>query len=782
MAKKTTALLTIPFLPLRGTLVFPHMVLHVDVGRGKSVAAINEAMLSDQRIFLVMQKDLENEDPELRDLYKAGTIARVKQVLHLPGNNMRVLIEGESRATLKAILDDDSVWRAVIRQIPPFTKEEDSPELQSLRRLAKESLDGFAEAGNRLSEELIKTFKRIDDPHELVDVIAANMIPQVEERYALLALEKAADRLEQLCVYLAREVRNANIDRVVQQRIRMQVDKSQRDYYLREQLKAIQEELGEGDIDDVEEMRQKLAGIPLNEEARERADKELDKLSRMMAGSPESTVSENYLDWLAELPWGKYTKDQLSIKRARRILDQDHYGMEPVKERIVEYLAVLAMRSAKDPSVTPKGPILCFVGPPGVGKTSIVQAIAKAMGREFVKLSLGGVRDEAEIYGHRRTYIGAIPGHIISGIKRAGTMNPVFLFDEIDKMGNDYRGDPASAMLEVLDPAQNATFRDHYLDVPFDLSRVLFITTANTRESIPAPLLDRMEVIEVSSYTEEEKLQIARKHLLRQQIAENGMEKNSVTMTTAAIRQAIEGYTREAGVRTLARTLAKAVRKAVVSMLETGDKKLAITASNLETFLGPPRFLRDKPEQTPLVGVVNGLAYTEVGGEMLKVECAVMPGTGKLSLTGHLGDVMKESGQAALSWVRAHAASYGIDEDFHKHQDIHIHVPEGAVPKDGPSAGVTMTVALISALSARRVRQDIAMTGEITLGGRVLPIGGIKEKLLAAYRAKIRRLALPKENRKDVQELPEYIQEAFEIHYVSAASEVIGLALEAKEG
>ncbi len=782
MAKKTTALLTIPFLPLRGTLVFPHMVLHVDVGRGKSVAAINEAMLSDQRIFLVMQKDLENEDPELRDLYKAGTIARVKQVLHLPGNNMRVLIEGESRATLKAILDDDSVWRAVIRQIPSFTKEEDSPELQSLRRLAKESLDGFAEAGNRLSEELIKTFKRIDDPHELVDVIAANLIPQVEERYALLALEKAADRLEQLCVYLAREVRNANIDRVVQQRIRMQVDKSQRDYYLREQLKAIQEELGEGDIDDVEEMRQKLAGIPLNEEARERADKELDKLSRMMAGSPESTVSENYLDWLAELPWGKYTKDQLSIKRARRILDQDHYGMEPVKERIVEYLAVLAMRSAKDPSVTPKGPILCFVGPPGVGKTSIVQAIAKAMGREFVKLSLGGVRDEAEIYGHRRTYIGAIPGHIISGIKRAGTMNPVFLFDEIDKMGNDYRGDPASAMLEVLDPAQNATFRDHYLDVPFDLSRVLFITTANTRESIPAPLLDRMEVIEVSSYTEEEKLQIARKHLLRQQIAENGLEKNSVTMTTAAIRQAIEGYTREAGVRTLARTLAKAVRKAVVSMLETGDKKLAITVSNLETFLGPPRFLRDKPEQTPLVGVVNGLAYTEVGGEMLKVECAVMPGTGKLSLTGHLGDVMKESGQAALSWVRAHAASYGIDEDFHKNQDIHIHVPEGAVPKDGPSAGVTMTVALISALSARRVRQDIAMTGEITLGGRVLPIGGIKEKLLAAYRAKIRRLALPKENRKDVQELPEYIQEAFEIHYVSAASEVIGLALEAKEG
>ncbi|MGI6695974.1 MAG: endopeptidase La [Christensenellales bacterium] len=781
MPKKSVTLLTIPFLPLRGTLVFPHMVLHVDVGRDKSVAAIDRAMADDQRIFLVMQKDIETEEPQLRDLYKAGTIARVKQVLHLPGNHMRVLIEGEERAALKGVLNDSGVWMAAVRVMPPFDKAEDTLELQALKRLAKESLDGFAEAGNRLSEELIKTFKRIEDPHELVDVIAANLIPQLEERYALLALEKPADRLEQLCVYLAREVRNANIDRVVQQRIRMQVDKSQRDYYLREQMKAIQEELGEGDYDDVEEMREKLKDIPLNEEAREKADKELDKLSRMMAGSPESTVSENYLDWLAELPWGKYTKDQLSLKRARRILDQDHYGMEKVKERIIEFLAVLTMRQAQDASVAPKGPILCFVGPPGVGKTSIVQAIAKAMGRKFVKMSLGGVRDEAEIYGHRRTYIGAIPGHIITGIKRAGTMNPVFLFDEIDKMGNDYRGDPASAMLEVLDPAQNATFRDHYLDVPFDLSRVLFITTANTREAIPAPLLDRMEVIEVSSYTEEEKLQIAKRHLLRQQIAENGLAKGSVTMNQAAIRLAIEGYTREAGVRALARTLAKVVRKAAVEMLETGKEKLSITSGNLEKYLGPPRFLRDKPEQAPLVGVVNGLAYTEVGGEMLKVECAVMPGTGKLLLTGHLGDVMKESGQAGLSWVRAHGDKYGIDPDFHKQQDIHIHVPEGAVPKDGPSAGVTMAVALVSALSARKVCQDIAMTGEITLGGRVLPIGGVKEKLLAAYRAKIKRLALPKENRKDVTELPEYIRDAFEIHYVANVAEVIDLVLKDAE-
>ena len=780
MPSKSIALLTIPFLPLRGTLVFPHMVLHIDVGRGKSVAAINQAMMGDQRIFLVMQKDIENEEPALNDLYRAGTIARVKQVLHLPGNNMRVLIEGEERAILKAVHEDKETWVATVRTMPPFDKSQDNPELQALIRLAKESLDGFAEAGNRLSEDLIKSIKRIEDPQELVDVIAANLIPQVEERYALLSLEKPADRLEQLCVYLAREVRNANVDRIVQQRIRMQVDKSQREYYLREQLKAIQEELGEGDFDDVEEMREQLKKIPLNEEAREKADKELEKLSRMMAGSPESTVSENYLDWLAELPWGKYTKDQLSLKRARRILEQDHYGMDPVKERIIEYLAVMSMRREADATVVPKGPILCFVGPPGVGKTSIVQAIAKAMGRKFVKMSLGGVRDEAEIYGHRRTYIGAIPGHIISGIKRAGTMNPVFLFDEIDKMGNDYRGDPASAMLEVLDPAQNAAFRDHYLDVPFDLSRVLFITTANTRESIPPPLLDRMEVIEVASYTEEEKLQIAKRHLLRQQVAENGLAKNSVTMTQAAIRKAIEGYTREAGVRSLSRTLAKAVRKAAVEMLETGEKKLPITADNLEKYLGSPRFLRDKPEQQPLLGVVNGLAYTEEGGEMLKVECEVLPGSGKLALTGHLGDVMKESGQAALSWVRAHAADYAIDADFHKDRDIHIHVPEGAVPKDGPSAGVTMTVALVSALSGRKASQDIAMTGEITLGGRVLPIGGIMEKLLAAYRGKMKRLALPRENHKDVAELPGYIQEAFEIYYVGAVGEVIAMTLEDK--
>ncbi len=777
MPKGGPSIITMPFLPLRGTLVFPHTVLHIDVGRGRSVAAVNAAMALDQRLFLITQKNEEKEEPELADLYQAGTIARVKQVLHLPGNNLRVLIEGEDRALIQKIQKDDEAWIAQIRLIPPQPHAEEDPEVQALIRMAKESLDSYAEIGSRVSEDLIRAIKKISDPDELVDVIAANLLTNQAERHELLAGLKTKDRLEQLCVLLTREIRNANIDRVVQLRIRMQVDKSQREYYLREQMKAIQDELGEGDEDDVEEMRRKLAAIPLNPEAREKADKELDKLARMMAGSPESTVSENYLDWLAELPWGKYSRDQLSLARARKILDEDHFGMEKVKERIIEYLAILAMRRIREENVVPKGPILCFVGPPGVGKTSIVQAIARSLDRKFVKLSLGGVRDEAEIYGHRRTYIGAIPGHIISGIKRAGTMNPVFLFDEIDKMSSDYRGDPASAMLEVLDSEQNAAFRDHYLDVPFDLSRVLFVTTANTRETIPPALLDRMEVIEVSSYTEEEKLQIAKKHLLRRQVRENGLPAGSVRMTDGAIRIAIEGYTREAGVRTLTRTLAKVVRKAAVEMLDKGSKSVTVRADAVENYLGPPRFLREQPEKEPLVGVVNGLAYTEVGGEMLKVECAVMSGTGKLSLTGHLGDVMKESGQAALSWVRARSAYYSLPEDFHQKQDIHIHVPEGAVPKDGPSAGVTMTVALVSALSGRKVRQDLAMTGEITLGGRVLPIGGVKEKMLAAYRARIRELVLPMENKKDVTELPEYIREAFTIHYVLTADEVISLAL-----
>lgn len=768
----------INFLPLRGTMVFPHTVMHIDVARPKSIASVYAAMEDDQRIFLVTQNNDEIDDPGLKDLFKAGTIARITQVLlHQPGSGLRVLIEGENRARLLDVENDEERWIATVAPLVSTARQEDEEIIKALIRLVKETLDGFSEAGNRVSEDLIRSIKRIANPDEMVDVIAANLINDQNERQQLLAADSLKERLESVCEFLAREVRNANIDRIVQMRIRVQVERSQREFYLREQMKAIQDELGEGDDDDVEVMRKKLAQIPLNEEAREKANKELDRLSRMMPGSPESTVSENYLEWLMELPWGKYSKDQLSLPHARRILDKDHYGMEKVKERIIEYLAILAMRHKEEGKVVPKGPILCFVGPPGVGKTSIVRAIASAMGREFVKLSLGGVRDEAEIYGHRRTYIGSIPGHIISGIKRAGTMNPVFLFDEIDKMSSDYRGDPASAMLEVLDSEQNFAFRDHYLDVPFDLSRVLFITTANTRDTIPPALADRMEMIEVSSYTEEEKLQIAKKHLLRRQVAENGLKPGSVKMGASAIRAVIENYTREAGVRSLTRALAKVVRKAAVYLLDTGKQTVTIKPDMVEEFLGPPRFLREQPDKAPLQGVVIGLAYTEVGGELLKVECAVMPGSGKLSLTGHLGDVMKESGQAALSWVRANSSLYNLPQDFHNKMDIHVHVPEGAVPKDGPSAGITMTVAMVSALSGRKVRQDLAMTGEITLGGRVLAIGGVKEKLLAAYRAGIKTLALPVENKKDVSELPGYIRDFFDIHYVADAHAVLNLAL-----
>ena len=527
----------------------------------------------------------------------------------------------------------------------------------------------------------------------------------------------------------------------------------------------------------MEDLRKKLSETPLNDEAREKAEKELDRLSRMAPGTPEIGVSRTYVEWILDLPWGKTTTDNLDLKRARRILDEDHYAMEQVKERVIEYLAVRRMKEMNTQDGAMKGPILCFVGPPGVGKTSIVKGIARAVGRKFVQMSLGGVRDEAEIRGHRRTYVGAIPGRIIAGIKQAGTMNPVFLFDEIDKMSHDFRGDPASAMLEVLDGEQNNAFRDHYLELPFDLSRVMFITTANTMDTIPAPLLDRMEVIEVPSYTEEEKLHIAKKHLLAKQIRDHGLPPRSVKVSDAAMRRIIEGYTREAGVRTLDRTIARVVRKAAVEMLDEEKDAVSVTPPVVEKYLGAPRFLREAPEKEPRVGVVNGLAYTTVGGETLAVECATMQGTGQIKLTGQLGDVMKESAMAALSWVRAHADTFQLDPEFHKNLDIHIHVPEGAVPKDGPSAGVTMATALVSALTGRKVRQDVAMTGEITLRGRVLPIGGVKEKLLAAYRAGITTIILPKENKKDLENVPAHVLSQFRIVTAESIEDVLAVAL-----
>ena len=773
--KKVKQMLRLPLIPLRGLMVFPHMVLHFDVGRAKSTAALEKAMVEDQKVFLVAQRDGNVEDPGLEDLCRVGTVALVKQVLNLPGDAIRVLVEGESRAMIQSVIQEEPCWIADVTV--PSQELPDSPEVQALVRTTHELFDEYARASMRVSGETLSSVGDVDRPDQLADIIAANVLTRVEDRQAILEEIDVEKRLETLCVILVRETELVGIEKQVQNRLKKQIDKNQKDYYLREQIKAIQEELGDKDATDVEDLRKRLDETPLNDEAREKAERELDRLSRMAPGTPEIGISRTYVEWILDLPWGKTTPDNLDLRRARRILDEDHYAMEKVKERVIEYLAVRRMKEMNTQDGSMRGPILCFVGPPGVGKTSIVKGIARAVGRKFVQMSLGGVRDEAEIRGHRRTYVGAIPGRIIAGMKQAGTMNPVFLFDEIDKMSHDFRGDPASAMLEVLDGEQNMAFRDHYLELPFDLSKVMFITTANTMDTIPGPLLDRMEIIEVPSYTEEEKLQIAKKHLLPKQIKEHGLPPKSVRISDAAMKHLIEGYTREAGVRTLSRTIARVVRKAAVEMLDEEKEQVSVNPAGVEKYLGAPRFLRDLPEKAPQVGVVNGLAYTTVGGETLAVECSVMPGSGQVQLTGQLGDVMKESAQAARSWVRAHAAEYGIDPEFYKTQDIHIHVPEGAVPKDGPSAGVTMATALVSALSGRKVRQDVAMTGEITLRGRVLPIGGVKEKLLAAYRAGLKVILLPKENQKDLEDVPAHVLSQFQIHLTEKIEDVLKVAL-----
>lgn len=768
-AKKTTAITT-PILALRGLMVFPHMVLHFDVGRDKSVAALEQAMMENQEIFLVAQRDADVEEPGVEQLCRVGTIARIKQVLNLPGDTLRVLVEGLRRATLLTITQEEPYLLGSVVPEADRTGEE-TVEMQALVRTTQDFFASYAAASQRVSAETVSSVREVEAPDQLADVIAANVLVHLEDRQAILEELDVQTRLEKLCAILARETELAGVEKQVQARIKKQIEKNQKDYYLREQIKAIQTELGDKEATDVEDLRDRAERTPMNDEAREKVMKELERIARMAPGTPEVGVSRTWVEWILDLPWGSSTTDNLDLRRARKVLAEDHYGLDKVKERIVEYLAVLRMKQDM------KGPILCFVGPPGVGKTSIVKAIAKAVGRKFVQVSLGGVRDEAEIRGHRRTYIGAIPGRIIAGMKQAGTMNPVFLFDEIDKMSSDFRGDPASAMLEVLDGAQNDAFRDHYLEIPFDLSRVMFITTANTVDTIPAPLLDRMEIIEVPSYTEEEKLQIAKRHLLPKQVAAHGLKPRTVRMSDKVMRELIEGYTREAGVRTLERTIAKVVRKGAVTMLDTDAETVSVTQTVLHEFLGAPRYTREMPEKAPQIGVVNGLAYTTVGGETLEVECAIMPGKGTLQLTGQLGDVMKESAEAAFSWVRAHSRSLGLADDFYKDRDIHIHVPEGAVPKDGPSAGVTMTTALVSALTEIPVRQDVAMTGEITLRGRVLPIGGLKEKTLAAYRAGITTLLIPKENVKDLEEIPPHVLSRFRVVTAEKIEDVLQTAL-----
>ncbi len=755
----------LPVLPLRGMLVFPGMVLHFDVARPRSVAALEKGMAEKQKLFLVAQKDEETEDPAPEDLYTIGTVANVRQVMNLPGDSLRILVEGETRGRILEMTGTDPCLTASIQPLRDGTPR--SADAKAMVRTAQDLFEEYARSGSRVSEETVAGMKTIEKPGEMADLLAATIMGKWQERQEVLEELTVLKRLEKVCAALIRETDLINTEREIQSRIRKAMDRNQKDFYLREQIRAIQTELGENDEAEEEGIRKRMEGLPLNEEARSKCEKEIDRMSRIAPGSPEYIVSETYVDWILDLPWGKETEDNLDLTRGREILDREHYGLEKVKERIIEYLAVLRMKKNM------KGPILCFVGPPGVGKTSIVKAIAEAVNRKFVRMSLGGVRDEAEIRGHRKTYIGSMPGRIITGMKQAGTMNPVFLFDEIDKMSSDFRGDPASAMLEVLDAEQNSSFRDHYLDVPFDLSKVMFITTANSMESIPEPLLDRMELIEVSSYTEEEKLQILKRHLMPRQISEHGMKEGSIRMSDEVMRRMIEHYTREAGVRTLERTAAKVCRKAAVYLLDRGKKQITVTEKLLHDFLGAERYTREQIEKEPRIGVVNGLAWTSVGGEMLEVECTTMPGKGNLKLTGQLGDVMKESAEAAFSWVRAHSETLKLAPDFYQAIDLHIHIPEGAVPKDGPSAGVTMTTALVSALTGRKARQDVAMTGEITLRGRVLPIGGLKEKTLAAYRAGIKTLIIPRENHKDLEEIPGYVLERFRIVEAEEIGEVL---------
>ncbi len=773
MSKKTNEKRRrIPLLPLRGLSIFPYMILHFDVGREKSVRALEEAMINDQLIFLVTQKDAQTDFPAKDDFYEVGTISKVKQLLKLPGDTIRVLVEGVSRAKIEEIISDEQFFLIDVTELEETEIEIDT-EVEALKRSVINVFDEYVKANSKIAPETLDTVSKIDDISRFADVIASNLTIKIDDKQEILGTFDVKDRMELIYEIISKELEILEIERKISSRVRKQIDKSQREYYLREQLRAIQKELGEkeGTEEDIAQYREKLQKLELPEEVHTKIEKELDRLSKVSQGSPEVGVSKTYLDWIFDLPWNSETTDNLDIKHAREILEEDHYGLKKVKERVLEYLAIRQL------SKSMKGPILCLVGPPGVGKTSIAKSIARAMDRKFVRMSLGGVRDEAEIRGHRRTYIGAIPGRIIYSIKQAGTRNPLFLLDEIDKMSNDFRGDPASAMLEVLDPEQNKDFRDHYLELPFDLSKVMFLTTANSLDSIPGPLIDRMEIINVSGYTEEEKLHIALKYLIPKQIKEHSLNEENIQMSEATVRTIITGYTRESGVRGLERQIGSVIRKAAANIVEHKKDVVKITPANLNKYLGMVRYKYDKINQRNEIGVVTGLAWTSVGGDTLFIEVSVMPGTGKLELTGQLGDVMKESARAGLSYIRSRCEEFKIDKDFTKTIDIHIHVPEGATPKDGPSAGITMTTAMISALTKTPVYRDLAMTGEITLRGRVLPIGGLKEKVLAANRAGIKKIIIPIENEKDIEEIPQNVRKNIEFVLASNMEDVLEHAL-----
>ncbi len=774
MNAKRTQQRTLPVLPLRDVVVFPYMVMPLFVGRAKSISALDEAMNEGKQLLLVSQKQADLEEPTVDDVFDVGTIANIIQLLKLPDGTVKVLVEGQQRAKINQLNDGEDHFSAEVTPIE--TTFGDEKELDVVKAAVLNEFESYLQLNKKIPADVLGALQRIDDADRLADTMAAHIPVTVRHKQSVLELADVQERLEYLLGMMESEADILQVEKRIRGRVKKQMEKSQRNYYLSEQIKAIRKEMDEGEsedtIDEVEQLRQKVEAAGMPADVRDKVESELQKLKMMSAMSAEATVVRSYIEWMLQVPWHKRTKVKKDIAKAQQVLDADHYGLERVKERILEYLAVQARLNKI------KGPILCLVGPPGVGKTSLGQSIANATGRKYVRMALGGVRDEAEIRGHRKTYIGALPGKLIQKMAKVGVKNPLFLLDEIDKMSSDMRGDPASALLEVLDPEQNTTFNDHYLEVDYDLSDVMFVATSNSM-NIPGPLLDRMEVIRLSGYTEDEKLNIAMQHLLQKQIERNGLKKGELTIEENAILDIIRYYTREAGVRGLEREISKICRKAVKSLLVNPKvKSITVNSDNLHDYLGVKRFEFGKADTQNRVGEVTGLAWTEVGGDLLTIETASVVGKGKLTFTGSLGDVMKESIQAAMTVVRARAEKLGINSEFHEKRDIHIHVPDGATPKDGPSAGIAMCTALVSCLTGNPVRADVAMTGEISLRGKVLPIGGLKEKLLAAHRGGIKTVLIPKDNVKDLEEIPDNVKENLAIHAVETIDEVLGLALE----
>ncbi len=761
----------IPLLPLRGLLVYPSMVLHLDVGREKSVQALEQAMVDDNEIFLVSQKEVNIDEPSSEDMYTIGTVVRIKQMVKLPNGTNRVLVEGLYRASIDEMDVGEEYYQAKISKVED--EHEDKNEEEALTRTLMSQFEQYVKVSKKVSQETFNTVSDIDDPSHLADIVTSHLPVKIKDKQSILETKNVKKRLQKLIELIGNEREVLQIEQKIGQRVKKSMEKTQKEYYLREQMKAIQSELGDkdGKSGEVASLREKITEANMPERVQKIAEKELGRYEKVPQSSAESSVIRNYIEWLVSIPWSSETEDNLDVKHAEKILDEDHYGLEKVKERVLEYLAVQKLTQSI------KGPILCLVGPPGVGKTSLAKSIGRAINRKFVRISLGGIRDEAEIRGHRRTYIGAMPGRIIQGMKRAETVNPVFLLDEIDKMASDFRGDPSSAMLEVLDPEQNSTFSDHFIEEHYDLSKVMFIATANTMTSIPGPLMDRMEVISIAGYTEVEKLHIAKEHLLQKQIKENGLKKSQLQIREDALLKLIRTYTREAGVRGMERELANICRKAAKIIVSGEKQRVVVTEKQLEELIGRPKFRFGQAELEDQIGAATGLAYTAAGGDTLSIEVSIYPGKGNLTLTGKLGDVMKESAQAAFSYIRSRAEELNIDVDFVEKNDIHIHVPEGATPKDGPSAGITMATALVSALTGRAVKKEVGMTGEITLRGRVLPIGGLKQKSLSAHRAGLTTIIIPADNEKDLEEIPESVRSELTFIPVKHLDEVLDQAL-----